>query len=178
MIETPRLILRRFRAGDWRDLYAYLSDEAVVRYEPYGPLSKRDCQREARRREHDTAYWAVCLKDGRLIGNLYLAERDYGTCELGFVFNTRFQRQGYATESVRALLDHAFGQAGIRRIVARCNPLNEASWRLMERIGMRREAHLRQNIYFKTDAQNNPLWQDTYEYALLSTEWTLCSEKT
>lgn len=172
IIETPRLTLRRFRADDWRDLHAYLSDEAVVRFEPYAPFSEADCRQEAQRRAQSSAFWAVCLRpNGPLIGNLYFGEADFDAWELGYVFNTAFQHCGYATESVRGLLDQAFTRWGVRRVVAFCNPHNTASWRLMERIGMRREGHLKQNIYFRTDAHNHPLWQDTYAYALLASEW-------
>jgi len=52
-----------------------------------------------------------------------------------------------------------------------CNPLNEPSWRLLERLGMRREGHLIKNIYFKKDECGNPIWADTLEYAVLASEW-------
>jgi len=69
------------------------------------------------------------------------------------------------------LVDDAIQNQKARRVVAMCNPLNERSWRLLERLGMRREGHLIQNIYFKTDASGRPLWSDTYEYGLLACEW-------
>ena len=87
------------------------------------------------------------------------------------MFASRFQRQGYAKESARALMADAFRNRGIRRIVARCDPENTASWRLLERLGMRREGCLRRNIWFKTDREGRPLWLDTYEYALLREEY-------
>ena len=52
-----------------------------------------------------------------------------------------------------------------------CNPENTPSWRLMERLGMRREGHLRKNIWFFRDENGRPIWQDTYEYAILREEW-------
>ncbi len=54
------------------------------------------------------------------------------------------------------------------RVVAQCNPANVASWRVLEKVGFVREGHLRQNIFFRRDAQGRPLWQDTFEYGLLS----------
>lgn len=172
MIATPRLLLRRFAPDDWQDLHAYLSDPEVVRYEPYAPFTEAQSREEVFRRAADPAFWAVCLRDdGTVIGNLYLAEREFGAWELGYVFNARFQGHGYATESARALLDHAFGALGARRIVANCNPDNGSSWRLLERLGLRREGHLRQNISFKTDATGASVWVDTYEYAMLAWEW-------
>ena len=177
-LETERLLLRPFRSEDWPDLYRYLSDDAVVRYEPEWTYTEKEGRGEAAARARDKCFIAVCLKGdgGPMIGNLYFAPREYETYELGFVFASRFQRQGYAEESARALMADAFRNQGIRRIVARCNPDNTASWRLLERLGMRREGHLRQNIWFKTDREGRPLWQDTYEYALLAEEALLREE--
>jgi RimJ/RimL family protein N-acetyltransferase len=52
-----------------------------------------------------------------------------------------------------------------------CNPENQASWKLLERLGFRREGTLLKNIYFFTDENDNPIWQDTFEYGLLKEEW-------
>lgn len=172
MIETERLILRRFCAGDWKDLHEYLSDDEVVRYEPYDAFTEAMSRQEAVNRAGNDAFWAVCRKeDQKLIGNIYLEKQDFGTWELGYVFNRNYQHRGYASEAAEGLVRHAFHHCGARRITAMCNPLNEPSWRLLERIGFRREGHLIQNIYFKTDENGQPLWSDTYEYGLLDSEW-------
>lgn len=171
-METERLIIRRFNTDDWQDLYEYLSDENVVRYEPYDILSMDKCRQEAINRAGNEAFWAVCLKDsGKLIGNLYFSKQDFDTWELGYVFNAKFHNNGYATEAAKFLVDIAFKEWGAYRITAMCNPLNTSSWRLLERLNMRREGHLIKNIYFKKDENGNPLWSDTYEYGILSTEW-------
>jgi len=172
VIETPRLIVRRFAAEDWRDLFACLSDPAVVRFEPYGVFSEEACRREAVRRMTDDRFWAVSLKDNKtVIGNVTLTKQDFDTWELGYVFSAAWQGRGYATESAGAMIRYAIRQLHARRIVAMCNPDNEKSWRLLERLHMRREGHLKQNVYFKTDAENRPLWVDTYEYGVLASEW-------
>ncbi|HIZ19981.1 MAG TPA: GNAT family N-acetyltransferase [Firmicutes bacterium] len=172
-LETERLLLRRFRASDWADLYRYLSDDGVVRYEPYETYTEKECRKEAAARARDRSFIAVCLKEegGPMIGNLYFAPRPFEAFEIGFVFAARFQRQGYAYESARALMDAAFESGKARRIVAACSPLNTASWRLLEKLGLRREGHLRQNVWYKRDREGRPLWQDTYEYAILREEW-------
>ncbi|WP_058303021.1 GNAT family N-acetyltransferase [Gorillibacterium timonense] len=172
-IATNRLIIRNFKPTDWQDLFEYFSDEEVLRYEPYEVFSEKQAKEEAERRSHLDTFLAVSLQtSGKVIGNLYLAKGDFDTWELGYVFNRFYQGQGYATESAKALLDYTFTHLGARRIAAMCNPLNERSWRLLERLNMRREGHLLQNIYFKTDAEGTPIWQDTYEYAILRTEWS------
>ena len=171
-METNRLLIRRFIPDDWRDLHEYLSQEAVVKYEPYGVFTEEASKQEAARRADDSGFWAVCLKDcGKLIGNIYLSKQDFDTWELGYVFNAGFQGVGYATEAAHALVDYVFRNNNARRVVAMCNPLNESSWKLLERLKMRREGQLLQNIYFKTEQDGSPIWQDTYEYAVLCKEW-------
>ena len=175
-IGTKRLVVRRFCADDWSDMHEYLSDPDVVRYEPYGVFSPEESRQEARRRADDMDYWTVCLREtGKMIGNLYLSRREYRKWELGFVFGRAYQGRGLASESAAALLDHAFSTLGARRIVAMCNPENEKSWRLLERLGMTREGRLRQDAYFKMDDDGNPIWFDTYVYGLLRSEWSVCT---
>ena len=173
-IETQRLIIRKFSPSDFTSLYEYLSDVNVVRYEPYEPYTREQAKREAEYRSRSDEFFAVTLKDGnagRLIGNLYLGKRPFDTMELGFVFDTRWQMHGYATEAATALLDYAFGALKAHRVIAECNPLNYRSHKLMERLGMRREAEFKKNVYFKKDSFGNPIWQDTLQYAILSAEW-------
>ncbi|ASA20471.1 GNAT family N-acetyltransferase [Paenibacillus donghaensis] len=179
-LTTERLILRRFRAEDGEDLYRYLSQETVVKYEPYGVFTREQSQTEAERRATDSAFWAVCLKEeGTLIGNLYFQQQQperFGTWELGYVFNTEFQGQGYATEACRALLAYGFGELQIRRVIARCNPDNTSSWKLLERLSLRQEGHALQTVFFKTDSSGAPIWHDTFAYGMLASEWVPSSQ--
>jgi RimJ/RimL family protein N-acetyltransferase len=171
-VETERLLIRRFSLDDWRDLFEYLSQEDVVKFEPYDVFTEEASKQEAGRRAGDNNFWAVCLKNNsKLIGNVYLSKQDFNTWELGYVFNKNYHGTGYATEAAKALVDDIFRNQNARRVVAMCNPLNESSWKLLERLGFRREGHLHQNIYFKKDKAGNPLWIDTYEYGLLADEW-------
>lgn len=166
------MIIRRFRPEDRADLFDYLSREEVVRFEPYGVFSREEANQAAEGRSKNDAFWAVCLKDdGKLIGNIYFAKGEFDTWELGYVFHSDYWGKGYAYEAARALMDDAFRNQNAHRIVAMCNPLNERSWRLLERLGLRREGHLRQNIWFKTDEKGHPIWNDTYEYGVLAEEW-------
>ena len=171
-IVTDRLIIRKFEQSDWQDLHEYLSDEEVVKFEPYDIYSENQAKEEAIRRSNNESFHGVCLKENeKLIGNLYLGKGDFDTFELGYVFNGKYQGQGYATEGAKVLIDYAFKHLGARRIIAMCSPLNERSWKLLERIHMRREGLLLQNAYFKTNGNGNPIWLDTYEYAMLKEEW-------
>lgn len=171
-IETSDLILRRFREEDWMDLYEYLSHPLVVEYEPYDVYSQSECIVEAKRRSLDKNFFAVVLKEvNKVIGNLYFSKGEFDTWEIGYVFNLAFQKKGYATQSVYALIDYAIKNCETRRIIARCNTKNTASWGLMERLHMRREGHYKQIRYFKMDSDNQPIWIDAYEYAILANEW-------
>lgn len=171
-IKTDRLLIRRFASEDWSDIYEYLSDEEVIMFEPYEVMTKEQVRVETEKRVNHESFYAVCLKEnGKMIGNFYLDKEEFNTYELGYVFNRSFQKKGFATEGAKALLHYAFSELDARRVTAMCNPENEASWKLLERLHFRREGHLLKNIYFKRDSDNNPIWLDTYEYALLKTEW-------
>jgi [ribosomal protein S5]-alanine N-acetyltransferase len=175
ILETDRLILRRFSSEDWKDLYEYLSQEVVVKYEPYDILNEDECKQVAVNRSQNDAFWAVCLKtNNKLIGNIYFQQqepKEFLTWEIGYVFNPKYQGNGYATESCKEILKYGFNQLNAHRIIAMCNPENLASWKLLERLNMPREGHLRKNVFFKYNEQRNPIWNDTYEYAVLKEAW-------
>jgi len=171
-METERLLIRQFTPDDWQGLFEYLSQESVVKYEPYDIFTREASKQEAVKRSRDKRFWAVCLKaNQKLIGNIYLSKQEFDTWELGYVFNANYHGNGYATEAVKLLVNEIIVFKNARRIVAKCNPLNEPSWKLLERLGFRREGHLVKNIFFKRDNMANPIWSDTYEYGMLAEEW-------
>jgi RimJ/RimL family protein N-acetyltransferase len=111
---------------------------------------------------------AVVLKDtGKLIGELLLFMRsvEHRQGEVGYVFNPNYHGRGYATEAVKVIMHIGFETFHFHRIYARCDPRNAASWKLMERLGMRREAHFIHNEIFKGE------WGDELNYAILENEW-------
>ena len=175
VLETDRLKIRRFSCDDWKDLYKYLSKEQVIRYEPYSIYSEEDCKNEAIKRSLNEAFWAVCLRDSnKLIGNVYFNQQDpkeFSNWEIGYVFNPEYYGNGYATESCKVVINYGFEKLKARRIVAMCNPENIPSWKLLERLKMRREGRLHKNIFFKKNEKGEPIWIDTYEYAILANEW-------
>lgn len=173
MLKTARLVLRPFEATDAEGLYSYLSDAEVVRYEPYGVRTLEECRTEAVRRASDGAFWAVCLADGTMVGNLYLSGADeFGTREIGYAFARAYWHHGYAAEAARRLMAYAFEHLETRRIIALCDTRNAASCALMERLGMRREGEFKQNVGFKTDEHGQTIWTDSYQYAILIDEFT------
>lgn len=170
ILETEGLLLRRFRESDLQDLYEYLFDEAVVKFEPYKAMCLSEVQVEPSKRIASDEMIAVVLKEtGKLIGNLYFGKREFGSMELGYVFNRQYWNRHYARESCRALIEKAFDE-GVHRIYAECDTQNTASWRLLESLGFIKEAYFRQNVYFWLDASGRPVWKDTFVYSLLNKE--------
>lgn len=97
---------------------------------------------------------------------LEMTDQAKGTqAELGWVLDPAYAGHGYATEAVRELLRYCFDDLGVRRVVANCFLGNDASWRLMERVGMRRETHAVAESLHRSGA-----WLDTVGYALLADE--------
>lgn len=167
-IETERLILRKFEEKDLKDLYEYLSDEQTLIFEPYKPLTLAEAEIELNNRINNDEMIAVELKSERkVIGNVYFGERDFRAKEIGFVFNRKYWKNGFAHESCQAVIKNAF-KNGTHRIFAECDPKNEASWKLLSSLGFVREGYLKQNIYFWSDENGVPQWKDTYIYSLLN----------
>jgi [ribosomal protein S5]-alanine N-acetyltransferase len=168
-IETQRLRIRSFQRNDWQAVYGYTSDPAVMRYIPEEPFTPEQAKAfVADNMGEQARFVAVLLKtDDMLVGHMefhpWFASRTY---EIGWVFDRAYHGQGYATEAAMALLRYGFEALHLHRIVATSQPENVASWRVMERMGMRREAHFRKCI---RRADNR--WWDEYFYALLEEEW-------
>lgn len=165
--ETERLILRRYQKEDIQDLFEYLSDEEVVKYEPYKPMTFEEAKGNLEWRiSTDEMIAAELKKSHKMIGNVYLGRRDFDTLEMGYVFNRSYWGHGYAAESCNALIRQAFSN-GVHRVYAECDPDNKNSWKLLEALGFRREAHFRKNVYFWKDETGKAIWKDTYVYAKL-----------
>lgn len=180
MLKTERLIIRFFREADGDDLYEYMSLEETYRFEPGNPVSREDSGKIASERASGENFLAVTLKEnGKLIGHISLfpsGSEQFNTREIGYIFNPVFQNQGYCTEAVRAVIRYAFNELQIHRIVAFCSPENIPSWRVMEKCGLRQEALYHKNAFFRTDRNGNPVWFDSFEYAILKTDFERISD--
>jgi RimJ/RimL family protein N-acetyltransferase len=175
-IRTPRLVLRPFAEDDVDALLVFHSDPQAVRYVPYPPRDRaavtavleRKRAGTGWRKDGDLIELAVTLADdGTLIGDVLLGLRslEHETVEVGYIFAPAHGGQGYATEAVRALLDVAFGELGARRVVARVDDRNAPSRRLLERLGVRLEAHQIENEWIKGELTSE------VDYAVLAREW-------
>lgn len=167
-LETPRLILRPITAADGPAILRYMSDPVVTRWLPEGRLDEAQAQAFAQKNAGRSATNVAVVEraSGQLVGHMpFHSWFGHATHEVGWVFGSAHQGRGYATEAARALTDFAFGPLGCHRLVATCQPENIASWRVMEKLGMRREAHFRQAL-----RQESGQWWDEYFYALLAHE--------
>ena len=174
-LESDRLLLRRFADGDLAPFLAYLNDPLVARYQTWESYSEQEA-REAIGRQRDLepgrpGRWftfAVELKEtGELVGHVALSVKadDERQAEIGFTFARGQQGRGLAREAAGAVLDYAFGVLGLHRVVAVTDCENARSVALLERLGMRREGHFVENIWFKG------AWGSEYLYAVLRSEW-------
>lgn len=167
-IETERLILRNFEENDYDDLFEFLSQRKDDEFEAYPDITYDNGRQHLAYRVGNDEFMAIQLKEtGKVIGNIYLGNRDFEARELGYIVNKNYQRKGYAREAITEVLKDAFA-SGVHRVYAECAPENECSWKLLENMNFEREAFFKKNVYFKKDENGNPLWQDTYVYSLLS----------
>jgi RimJ/RimL family protein N-acetyltransferase len=175
-LSTERLLLRAFVESDLEAVHALGSDPEVVRYIPWPVRTREQSQQwladrivgNRLEKDDDGVVWAVVRRsDERLLGGVNLWWRSIADqqAEVGYVFAREAQGVGYATEAVRAVVDTAFRVLDVHRVYARLDARNEASARLLTRLGMRHEAHLREDGIFKGE------WGDTDLYAVLAQEW-------
>ena len=174
LIGTERLVLRRFRASDAPVLAAYRSDPAVARYQSWDapfPLEKAEVAvRNFAAGSPDRVGWfqyAVELTGERsLIGDVAVRLHDnLKQAEIGFTLAPAYQKRGFATEAVSAVLDRLFRLQGLHKVTGECDARNKPSAALMERLGFTREGCLRQQTFIKGE------WTDDLIYGLLATEW-------
>ena len=167
-IETENLILRNFELKDEEDLCEYMLQRIDAEFERYEDFTREKGKNEIEFRSTSDEFYAIELKENhKVIGNIYLGNRDFNSRELGYVLNEKYQRMGYGSEASKAAISYMFDH-GTHRIFAECCPQNIASWKIMEKIGMKREAHFIKNAAFRKDNNGNPIYWDTYGYAILN----------
>lgn len=174
-LHGERVRLDTLRDDDFDALYAMQSDPEVCRYLLYEPRSReqvatalaRDSAATHLEKPDDYLQPAIRDASGRLLGTMYfkIVSVDDRTAEIGWLLAPQHQGHGYAAEAAGLLLELAFGQVGLHRVVAELDPRNAASISLCERLGMRHEAHFVEQMWFKGE------WADTGVYAILEREW-------
>ncbi|HFJ9328358.1 TPA: GNAT family N-acetyltransferase [Bacillus paranthracis] len=166
-IRTERLLIRNFEFKDWRDVHEYTSNSNVMKYIPEGVFTEEDARNFVNRNMGENAenFPVILVDENILIGHIvfhkYFGEHTY---EIGWVFNPKYFNKGYASEAAQATLKYGFKEMKLHRIIATCQPQNIPSYRLMEKIGMKREG------YFRKCIPHGNEWWDEYYYAILEGE--------
>ncbi|NLJ16665.1 MAG: GNAT family N-acetyltransferase [Clostridiales bacterium] len=180
MIETKRLILRNIEKDDFSAIQSYTSDIENVKYMSFGPNDEsktrnfiNECLEHSKKEPRIHYDFAIILKDsgmGKMIGScgIYLDEGLYQGF-LGWILHKDYWKKGYMPEVGHALLELGFDKLNLHRIYAYCNDDNYGSYRVMEKIGMRREGHFIKNQ--KGREKIDPPWISTFQYAILKEEW-------
>lgn len=171
-IRTERLLIRIVEMKDKEDFFQYRSLPEIYKYQCWKPKSIKDIEdfinKNAAVYPNTPNTWlqlAVCLKEGKMIGDIGIHFMDDCQIEIGYTLSPEYQGNGYAFEAVKAVINYAFSELQKHRITASVDPDNIQSIKLLERIGFRKEAHFLRS--FHMDDQ----WYDDCIYAMLEDEW-------
>ena len=173
---SDRLVIRRFRAEDAASLAAYRSEPATARYQSWDtPFSQEQARSfiaslEAANPDSPGEWFQFAVVEaatGMHVGDVaaFVDADDPRLATIGVTLSTSAQGRGYATEAVAWLLDYLFLDRQKHRVTADCDARNSAVVALLDRLGLRREAHHLQSAWWKGE------WVDEYVYAVLAREW-------
>lgn len=181
IIETERLILRPFCEEDAADVFEYLREPAVNCFACMKLDSVEEAKAVTKERSGDTEYtFAIVLKQsGKVIGEIDAAPEatapDMASAADTFspcwMLNKAYHGKGYAYEAAHAFFDYLFKEKGARRIYAYTEDYNIPCQRLCEKLGMRREGLFMEFVSFVNNPDGTPLYENTYQYAILKKEW-------
>jgi RimJ/RimL family protein N-acetyltransferase len=168
VIDTARLRLRAFTLDDVGAVHAIQSRDDVARW-LYWDVRDEDEVRAVLEshlaRPPEAGVVLAIERDGELVGHANLVVGEHRQGEIGFIVHPDHQGHGYATEAAEAMLELAFETYDLHRVIGRLEPRNSASASVLERLGMRKEAHLIENEWVKGE------WQSEAVYAILAREW-------
>lgn len=175
-LRTPRLVLHDFQVSDWRAVHTFTTDPIVIQFMPLDPPTEEDVHawvqgwitqaQDEPRTSYDLA--VVLAQTQQVMGWCRIAWRmdEVRQAELAYMLAQTYWGQGLATELAQSLVRFGFTTLQAHRIFATARPANVGSWRVLEKLGMRREGHLRQHRWMKGT------WHDSFLYAILEQEWT------
>lgn len=176
LLQTSRLILRNFIENDLESFLAYRNDPEVAKYQGWGIPYLREkagkfissMKEKNVPKQGDWIQFAIALKDtDELIGDLgcYIKKDDARQAVIGFTVASNHWRKGYAVEVIPCLLEYLFEDMDMHRVTADCDVENVASYRTLEKLGFRREAH------FIESFPVNGVYMSEYHYGMLQREW-------
>jgi len=169
ILETPRLILRRFRDSDTESFLAYHNDPEIIRYQSWEAFNEQEAfdfiQEQTTLQPFTAGEWfqiAIELKEtNQHIGDCAVNVKEDGQqAEIGFTISRDFQKRGYAFEAVSNLYDYIFSTLNLHRIIGIADCKNKASIALLKKLGMRQEGYFTQSYY------SNGEWSNEYLFAI------------
>lgn len=175
-LTTKRLIIREMQFTDLETIHRYASDLEHVKFMTWGPNTLEETKhflndaieknQAIPRKSYDLAI--TRKEDGQMLGGIGIYLNDaMNEAMIGWIIHKDYWNQGYLTEAAFALLDYGFHTLGLRRMTATCDAENTASWRVMEKLGMRKEAHfVKSRIYRESMG-----YRDELHYAILKDEF-------
>lgn len=173
-LETERLTIRPIEPEDKNEVFKYRSDRDVNKYQGWIPANLLEVETFIEKlplqiNEPGTWFQFVIIENEiqKIIGDLgiHFIDKEGKQAEIGITLNKDFHNKGYATESVKKVIDYLFKDLNKHRIIASIDPDNTNSIRLVERIGFRKEAHFVQSLFI------NGEWVDDLIYAMIEKDW-------
>ena len=175
MITTNRLEIRFAQLSDVNDMFEYVSNKEVMKYEredyptvdSYLPILKLLTDNKL--------LYAVRIKgNSKVIGHIFLGKTNPAVnneYNLGYIFNPNYHGFGYCTEASKAVIDYGFNTLKANRVRAACNPENIPSLRVMEKVGLKKEGYFEKRFFIRNDDQGNPIYTDEVMYGLHVSKW-------
>jgi ribosomal-protein-alanine N-acetyltransferase len=175
VLETERLVLREITEADFERIHGYATDPEVVQYVPWGPNTEQDTHDFLARTmiaavaepRLEYVFGVELREDPGLLGSvgLYIRPEDTDQAMLGYAYDRNAWGRGIATEAALAMVGTGFDLLGFRRIWASCDPDNQGSRRVLEKVGMTVEGLLRRDLVIRGEVRDNLVW------SILEDEW-------
>ncbi len=171
---NDRLYLREMFESDWVDVHKYASQEVVCQYQPWGPNTEEESEKYVSQAIEDSIkkprkrYVYAIIYNGSVIGAGEINIRSFTNKagEIGYIVNPDYWGKGIATEVATLLIDFGFKELNLHRIFATCDPRNNRSAKVLEKVGMAREGIIRDHLFMRGG------WRDSLLYSVLQDEWT------
>lgn len=169
-----KIQLREVKEEDWQSIHSYASIEEVCKYQPWGPNTEEESKAYVNDIIEDalvkprTRYAYAIVEEGSVIGvcELNIRDRTNERGEIAYILHPDRWGYGFASEAARTLLNFSFEELGLHKVSATCNPENNASKRVLAKLGMKKEGVLRDDLKMRDG------WRDSLLFSILETEWT------
>jgi RimJ/RimL family protein N-acetyltransferase len=166
--------MRPLRLEDWPSVHEWAQREEVCRFQPWGPNSANETQlfvagalADSAKQPRTRFVWSLIMPDGRVVGiaELKVSSAVFRRSEISYTVHPDCWGQGYGTRMASSAVQFAFGELGMHRVEATCDPRNKASAAVLRKVGMTHEGRLRQRLKIRDG------WRDSELFSILENEW-------